>query len=192
MENRMTLKGTIFSALFAAMLVVMSYLNIQLGFSPVPISLENMVIMLAGGILGATYGFFSIFTVIFLTALGLPLLHGNGGLSLILGPTGGFIWMYPISALLIGFFISKIKGKTWRDIVLIFLVVEIFGSLLVYVTGVPWLAHVAGLSAQKALLLGCYPYLLGDAVKAVIATLIIVPVKQVFPISRITGRTAAK
>lgn len=189
MGNRITLKGTVFSALFAAMLVVMSLFNIQLGFSPIPISLENMVIMLAGGILGATYGFFSIFTVIFLTALGLPLLHGSGGLSLILGPTGGFIWMYPLSAWLIGFFVSKVKGKTWRDILLIFLILEVFGSLLLYVAGVPWLAHVAGYSLQKALLQGCYPFLIGDAIKAVIATIIILPIRQVFPISRIIGTT---
>ncbi len=108
-------------------------------------------------------------------------------MSLILGPTGGFIWAYPFAALLIGFFVSRVKGRGVLTFLYTFVVLELFGSLLLYVTGVPWLAHVAKISIDKALVLGCYPYLPGDALKAVLAALIALPVRRVFPVARMTG-----
>ncbi|TDF92328.1 biotin transporter BioY [Paenibacillus piri] len=186
MKMSLNVRGMVFCALFAALLVVSSFLNLHLG-TPVPITLQNLIVMLAGAILGPLYGFCSMALVVVLTALGIPLLHGNGGLPLILGPTGGFIWAYPFAALLIGFAAQRIKGKGPAAFILMFISLELFGSLLLYVTGVPWLAHVAGYSMQKALVAGCYPYLPGDAAKAVIAALIALPVRQVFPIARITG-----
>lgn len=175
----LTLRGIVFSAMFSALLVVLSYVHIPLGFSPVPITLQNLAIMLAGAILGAAYGFYSMLTVVVLVALGLPLLHGQGGLPLILGPTGGFIWMYPFSALVIGLLVSRVRGSGPAVYVKTFLAIAC-GNLLLYVTGVPWLAHFADISIGKALALGCYPYLPGDAAKAVLAAIIAVPVRQMF------------
>ncbi|ULL15033.1 biotin transporter BioY [Paenibacillus sp. H1-7] len=189
--KKISVRGMAFSALFGALFVASSYLNIHLGFTPVPISLQNLAVMLAGAILGPLYGFCSIALVVVLTALGIPLLHGSGGLTLLLGPTGGFIWMYPFAALLIGWFVQRVKGRSLVSLVLVFIIMEVFGSLLLYITGVPWLAHKAGVSLQKAMVLGCYPYLPGDAVKAALAAIILIPVRQVFPISRITGGKTA-
>ncbi|MCR8635069.1 biotin transporter BioY [Paenibacillus radicis (ex Xue et al. 2023)] len=192
MKMKLSLRGMVFSALFAALLVVSSFLNIHLGFTPVPISMQNLAVMLAGAVLGPLYGFFSMALVVVLTAIGIPLLHGSGGLALILGPTGGFIWAYPFAALLIGWAAKRIKGQGPLAFVSLFIVLELFGSLLLYVSGVPWLAHVANYSLQKALAQGCYPYLPGDAVKAVVAALIVIPVRKVFPIARITGTNDTK
>ncbi|WP_028549743.1 biotin transporter BioY [Paenibacillus sp. UNC451MF] len=194
MKNLITTRGIAFSALFGALLVVSSYLNIHLGFTPIPISLENLVVMLTGAILGPLYGFISVALVVVLTAIGIPLLHGSGGFALLLGPTGGFIWAYPFAALLIGWLVKRIKGRGPLTFVFTFLILELFGSLFLYLLGVPWLAHKAGVSLQKAMVMGCYPYLPGDAVKAVLAAIILVPIRQVFPVTRIIGakqRTAA-
>lgn len=188
MARRITVRGVVFSALFAALLSVSSLFNVTLGFTPVPISLETLVVMLAGALLGPVYGFFSMFSLVALAALGLPLFHGAGGMALILGPTGGFIWMYPIAALLIGLAMSRVRGKSVGAFIGAFVILEVFGSLLLYVTGVPWLAHVAHLGLGKALALGCYPYLLGDAVKAFLGAWIILPVRQVWPVQRILGQ----
>lgn len=181
MKSFYHLKGIVFSSLFAALLCVLSLVNIPLGFTPVPISLENFVVMLAGAILGARYGFFSVTLVVILTALGLPLLHGQGGLSLILGPTGGFIWAFPFAALLIGFFTPRIKGNGAVAFSLIFLTIFAFGSLLLYIPGIPWLAHVGQYTLHKSLLLGFYPYIPGDLIKAVVATLITMTFRKMYP-----------
>jgi len=187
LKTALTLRGIVFSSLFSALLVALSMLNIQLGFSPVPITLENFSVMLTGALLGARYGFFSIGLVVGLTALGLPLLHGNGGLGLLLGPTGGYIWAFPFSALLIGWFVPRIKGNKIFVFSMTFLAMFAFGSLLLYITGVPWLAHVARYPLDKALMLGCYPFLPGDIIKALVATAIVMPVRQLFPLQRLIG-----
>ena len=182
---RFSIRGIVFAALFAALLSVLSLANVSLGFTPVPISLENLVVMLAGALLGPVYGCFSMLLVVVLTALGLPLLHGSGGAALILGPTGGFVWMYPVAALCIGLTASRARRMGVGSFLLTFASFELFGSLLLYVTGVPWLGHVARVPLAKALVLGCYPYLPGDAVKAFLAAWVVLPIRQIYPARRL-------
>lgn len=189
MQNKMmkiTIRGIVFSALFAALMVVLSFVNIYLGVNPVPITLENMGPMFAGAFLGPIFGFLSIFLVVFLTALGLPLMHGMSGFSFIFGPTGGFIWMFPISALLTGWFVSRIKGTGIMVYVKVFLAIWLC-ALTVYITGVPWLAHKVNVSFSEAVAMGFTPFILFDTLKAVVATLIVVPVRRIFPVSRLIG-----
>jgi biotin transport system substrate-specific component len=183
----MTLRGVVFSALFAALLCVFSFVRIDIG-TPVPIALENMAVMMAGAFLGAWYGFFSMLLVVVLTAIGLPLLAGGGGLSVVLGYTGGFIVTWPICALLTGWFVTRVKGNGWRQYLLIGIVVEVFGSLFNYVGGVPWLAVTAHMSIAKAMVAGCYPFLLGDLLKAIVTTAIVIPIRNVYPVARLVGR----
>ena len=186
MHFSFNLRGIVFSALFAALLVVFSMVTINLGFSPVPITLQSMAVLLAGALLGARYGFFSMALVVVLTALGLPLLHGNGGLAYLLGPTGGFVFGFPFAALFVGFIVPRIKGNRAFVFVMTFLALEA-GSLLLHVIGVPWLAHVARYSLQKAMIQGSYPFLLGDTIKALAATFIVLTVRRAFPIQRLVG-----
>lgn len=185
---KLTLRGIVFSALFAALVVLFGFISIPLGFTPVPITLQTLAVMLAGGLLGSRYGFFSMALIVVLTAIGFPLLHGTGGLGVLLGPTGGYVFMWPISALLIGWLLPRIRIRGVWGYAASFLVLVLFGSLLLYVSGVPWLAYVTGMSLSKAMVAGCYPYLIGDAIKAAAATLIIASVRQVFPPERLTGQ----
>ncbi|KAA2301254.1 biotin transporter BioY, partial [Clostridioides difficile] len=74
---KLSLRGIVFSALMAAILVLFGYISIPIGFSPVPITLQTLAVMLSGGLLGPLYGFLSVTMVVLLTALGFPLLHGT-------------------------------------------------------------------------------------------------------------------
>lgn len=184
---KLSLRGIVFSALMAAILVLFGYISIPIGFSPVPITLQTLAVMLAGGLLGPLYGFLSVTMVVLLTALGFPLLHGTGGLAVLLGPTGGYVMMWPISALLIGLLLARINIKGVTGLMLAFVVFELFGSLLVYVSGVPWLAYAYKMDLPEAMIQGFYPYIIGDLIKAVFAAIIIAPVRMVFPPQRLTG-----
>ncbi|WP_340016944.1 biotin transporter BioY [Paenibacillus sp. FSL K6-1318] len=184
---KLSLRGIVFSALMAAILVLFGYISIPIGFSPVPITLQTLAVMLAGGLLGPLYGFLSVTMVVLLTALGFPLLHGTGGLAVLLGPTGGYVMMWPISALLIGLLLAKINIKGVTGFILAFIIFELFGSLLVYVSGVPWLAYAYKMDLPEAMIQGFYPYIIGDLIKAVFAAIIIAPVRMVFPPQRLTG-----
>lgn len=177
-QQKNWIRNIVLTALFAALFIVASFIKIPLGASLVPISLQSLAVMLAGGLLGPVYGFLSIFIVIALTATGLPLMNGAGGLAQLLGPTGGFIWLFPVAALLIGWSCNRLfasettpnKQKTFQ----LFTSIFVFGSLLLYVTGVPWLAHFsASLDLKGAIVKGMLPYLPGDLIKAIAATYII-------------------
>lgn len=184
---KLSLRGIVFSALMAAILVIFGYISIPLGFSPVPITLQTLAVMLAGGLLGPLYGFLSIALVVVLTGLGFPLLHGTGGLGVLLGPTGGYVIMWPFAALLMGLFLSKVQIRGFKGFLFAFIIIELFGSLLVYVTGVPWLAYRFSMSLSDAMIQGFYPYIIGDLIKAIFATIIIAPVRLVYPPTRLTG-----
>ncbi len=186
---KLSIRGVVFAALFAALLAVLSFVEIHLPFTQVPITMENIAVMLAGAILGASYGFFSMLLVVVLTALGLPLLHNSGGIGIIIGPTGGYIWAWPICAFITGWFVRRIKGNGALSFIQIFIVAYIFGDLLSYIPGCLWLAHVAHLSLNKALVGGCYPFLPGDALKAILTAAIVLPIRRVYPISRILGQS---
>ncbi|RUS48250.1 biotin transporter BioY [Cohnella sp. AR92] len=169
------IRGMVFTALFAALFIAFSSIKISIGITPVPITLQTLAVMLAGGFLGAAYGFWSITIVLALTATGLPLIHGNGGLSLFYGPTAGFLWMFPVCALFIGWATDLLlrRTRTVGVVRYVFLAVLIYiGDLLSYIGGVPWLAHKIH-SFDKAIEVGMTPFLAGDAIKAVVATLLI-------------------
>ncbi|TJY43081.1 biotin transporter BioY [Cohnella pontilimi] len=182
------IRGIVFTALFSALFITGSFVKVNLGFT-VPFSLQTFAVMLAGGFLGAAYGFWSIFIVVALTTLGLPLMNGAGGFAQVFGPTGGYIWMFPVAAFLVGWASDRLfTGRSRLNpvrIVLLLLAVFVFGVMLVYVTGVPWLAHVSEkLDFQGAVEFGMVKFLLGDTIKAVAATLVIAALRPVLPAIR--------
>jgi biotin transport system substrate-specific component len=178
------IRGIVFVALFAALFIVSSYIKSAPG-AAVPFSLQTFAIMLAGGLLGAIYGFWSIFLVVLLTAIGIPLMNGPGGLAQIFGPTGGFIWMFPVSAFLIGWASDRLFARRAKldipRIALLLAAMLIFGVLLVYVSGLPWLAHVTGMDLSGAVKVGMAPFLLADVIKAAAATFIVTAVRPAVP-----------
>ncbi|MFC4810334.1 biotin transporter BioY [Paenibacillus sp. GCM10023250] len=171
------IRSVVFTALFAALFVAFSFVKVPLWFSAVPITLQTLAVMLAGGLLGAGYGFLSIFIVVLLTAAGLPLLGGSGGISVIFGATGGYIWMFPLSALLIGLASDRLFARAKKlnrgGYILLFLSLVLFSVALAYAGGVPWLAYKAKLSFSAAMTSGCYPFLAGDFIKAAVGTFMI-------------------
>jgi biotin transport system substrate-specific component len=89
--------------------------------------------------------------------------------------------MFSVSALLIGFFAQHIRGKGVTAYILLLITMYVFGSLLLYVTCVPWLAHTANISMSKALSAACYPFLLPDLLKAIIASGVVLTVREYVP-----------
>ena len=101
-------KSLILCSFFAALTGVLSIVSIPLPFSPVPVNLALLSVYLAGGLLGPKNGSISLVVYVLLGAIGLPVFHNlTGGLSILLGPTGGFIIGYIAAAFLVGLFHKK-------------------------------------------------------------------------------------
>ncbi|WAH36624.1 biotin transporter BioY [Alicyclobacillus dauci] len=181
----MRLRGLVFSALFAALFAVISL--VQIHVSVIPITLETLIPVIAGGLLGAWYGALTFIIVLGLDVLGLPLIGGHGGVGVLVGPTAGFIWAWPVCAFLTGLLVSRIKSGQRFEYLWIFLAAFIFGDLISYIPGVLWMRHVVPEYRPwgKALMAGMYPFLPGDFIKTLIAALIVERVRKIYPQRRI-------
>ena len=79
-----------FCALFAALTAILSQIAIPIG--PVPINLATLAVFIAGGLMGPVWGAVSMIVYVALGAVGVPVFAMfTGGISIIVGPTGGYI-----------------------------------------------------------------------------------------------------
>ncbi|WP_438432761.1 biotin transporter BioY [Gorillibacterium sp. sgz500922] len=180
------IRAIAYIALFAAVFVVLSWVSVPLGFTPVPVTLQTLALLLAGSMIGGGYAFLSIALVLALTALGLPLLHGSGGISVFVGPTGGFVWMFPVTAFVVGKLVHRIKGSGPVSILLLTAVMA-FADALLYLTGIPWFAHAAGTSLAEAFSLACVPFIPGDLIKIGAAVTVTVTVRKLNLMPRLSA-----
>ena len=167
-------------AMFAALTAAMAlFPPITLPFLPVPITTQSMGPMLAGAILGARRGAFSMALVVALVAVGLPILSGGrGGLGVFIGPTGGFLLGWVPAAVVIG----ALHAWAWDRLnaPISFLFTAVGGIGVLYAIGVPWAAYNAGLPITKALV-GAALFIPGDLAKAGLTAVIAVTIRRSFP-----------
>ncbi|PTM60006.1 biotin transporter BioY [Desmospora activa] len=169
----------LFAAMFAALTAVAGQIAIPL--PPVPITLQTLVVMLAGSVLGARWGATSIAVLILLAAFGVPVLSGgSGGLAILVGPTAGYIWSWPLAAFLIGWWTERMAPRLhfWR----LALVHFIWGTALINLVGMSWLVLGAGLDWRVALATGVLPFIPGDIIKVLIASSIALSLYRAYPI----------
>jgi len=180
----MKTKDMTYVALFTAVMGALGLVPpIFLSFTPVPITLQTMGVMLAGGILGARLGALSQFIFLCLVAVGIPLLSGGrGGMSVFFSPSAGYLISYIFAAFFIGWTLSKLKTLTFTKV---FITNVMFGILLVYAFGIPVQAMLLHIPFWKSLQLSLV-YIPGDCIKAIIAAYLITKVRKVVTV---TGRS---
>jgi len=154
--------------IFVVLTSLGAFVRIPLPFTPVPLTLQTLFVMLAGAFLGAGLGATSQLGYILLGLSGLPVFTGAGsGFLYILGPTGGYLLGFVFASLFIGRFI-KFFATSPKRIFAIFCLSE----LILLASGALWLKLILGLSFTKAMLLGIVPFIAGDMFKAAAAAFI--------------------
>jgi biotin transport system substrate-specific component len=138
-------------------------------------------IMLTGMLLNWRMAAVSAAVYVLLGLIGVPVFSGfRGGLSVLVGPTGGFILSYVPMAAIISLISSlKIKNK----IVGVFLHISgaIVGLVLCYLLGTTQFTMVTGSSFKNALAICVYPFIVFDLVKTAIAVIVAISVKRALP-----------
>lgn len=154
--------------LLAALAAVAAQIVIPLPFSPVPITLQVFVPLLAGAVLGPYYGALSMVIYMLLGAIGLPVFaKGAAGLGVIIGPLGGYLFGFIAAAFIVGIIVMKTGNTTGKLVIAMS-----SGVLAIYLLGVLQLALVSKLAPAQAILAGAAPFILPDLIKAVIAATI--------------------
>ena len=176
----MSARDLALAALFAAFTCVLGLTPVI----PLPVigttfALQTLGLLLAGGVLGARRGAIAMLLVIAVVAIGLPVLTGGqGGLAKLIGPTAGFIWSYPLGALVTGALVEA----WWPKLTLPRAgLAALAGSVALYPLGQTWLALLLHIPAGLAWWTWVM-YLPGDLAKSVVAGLVIVTVKRAYPL----------
>jgi biotin transport system substrate-specific component len=134
--------------------------------SPVPVTGQTFGVLLVGGALGFRRGLVSVGIYVLIGLIGLPFFaDGKGGTSVILGATGGYIVGFVAAGALVG----RLAELGWDRRIVGAIGAMLIGNALIYLIGVPWLMTVAHLDLAAGIREGLTPFLLGDALKLVLA-----------------------
>lgn len=159
------MKKITFTALFAAILCVISPFTIPLGV--IPISLATFGVYLSGAVLGFRRGCAAVLIYIALGAAGLPVFSGfSGGVAKICGVTGGYIIGYILCAAAIGLITERKSGFIFYPVSMI------IGTVLCYTFGTAWFIYLTHTNLYAALFTCVIPFLIGDAIKIAAASIV--------------------
>ena len=165
----MSLIKDIISVLFFAVLTGISAgLKVEIG--SVPITMQTLIVLLSGAYLGSKKGGISQLAYLITGITGIPWFARGGGLSYILSPTFGYLIGFIPASYIVGLLIKK--NKNTFNIIKSFIV----GNFFIYSFGILWLLRIFDLS--KALTVGLYPFIVGDALKIFLAIIILKNIKQ--------------
>jgi biotin transport system substrate-specific component len=147
---------------------------------PVPITGQTFAVLFVGATLGVTRAVLSMVLYLVIGLLGLPVFapQANGshitGLAALLGPTGGYLIGFILAVAFVGWLAQREWDRKWLRTLLAF----VGGTVLIYAVGLPWLyvvvnnLHVPN-PLPYTLANGLYPFLIGDALKAIFAAVLL-------------------
>ncbi len=151
------------AVVFAIATAISAKIQVSLPLTPVPFTFQPLMVLLAGGLLGARLGAASQVLYLAAGALGIPAFAFGGGAAYLLGPTGGYLLAYPLAAAVVGALV--------RPGVLRTLLGMLAGLAVIYAGGIAWLAVLFGGGAVFAL--GLEPFILADLVKAALGSVVV-------------------
>jgi biotin transport system substrate-specific component len=143
-------------------------ITLPLPFTPVPLTLQNFGVLLVGLMLGSRRGFATLALYLAEGAVGLPVFNpmGLGGLSQLLGPTGGFLLAYPFVAGLAGWIMER-GEKTFARAA----AAGVLAEVVLFGGGISWLAVLTNSFAQ-AVRFGLYWFVFAEVIKVMLAAAI--------------------
>jgi biotin transport system substrate-specific component len=166
----MKTRKLVFTALMAALTAVGAFIRIPVG--PVPITLQFLFTAMAGILLGPRWGALSQLVYVALGLVGVPIFTQGGGFGYVFQPSFGFLLGLIPCAWLIGL----IAQKHTKPLALAGACVA--GLAVLYLIGVPYMALILnvylgkGMDTSAILSAGMLPFLPGDALKILVASLL--------------------
>jgi biotin transport system substrate-specific component len=157
------LRALLLAVLGSALLTISA--KIEVPFYPVPMTMQTLVVLLLGMAFGARLATATVLLYLAEGAVGLPVFAGTPergiGIAYMLGPTGGYLVGFVLSAAITGWLTER--RRDWQALVL----AVTAGSIVVFIPGVLWLAHLIGF--EQSIAHGLMPFLWGTLVKGAIA-----------------------
>ena len=137
-----------------------SYISIP--FWPVPVTMQTFAVLMVGALYGWRLGGITVLAWLLEAALGMPVLAGGkGGIAPFIGPTAGYLFAFPVGAMLMGWLAAR--GWNGTHPLRAFWAMLLCTTLIVLLGGA-WLSALIG--PAKGWQLGVLPFLIGDVLKS--------------------------
>lgn len=178
-----TVRNMAFIAVMAALICVAAPWSVPMP-GLVPVSLATFAVYLAGSLLGWKKGTIAVLIYVLLGAVGLPVFSGGaGGFAKLFGVTGGYIVGYIPCALISGLFVDLFYKKNASKNPFVngawaIPVGMIAGTVVLYALGTVWFVIARGVTLEVALASCVVPFLIGDTIKIICATVITVMLRD--------------
>jgi biotin transport system substrate-specific component len=156
-------------ALFVTLLTLSARVRIELPGVPAPVTLQTLVVLMTGMILGPRQGAIAVLSYLGLIAIGLPLDSRGLGTAAFIGPTAGYLIAFPMAAFVSGMAyqaegLKRLLGN---------LMLGLAATLLIYALGVMGLQSIYQYDINKAITLGVMPFVVVDLAKIVVAAVLV-------------------
>lgn len=150
----------------AALTALLAQVRVLVPFSPVPLTGQTLAVLLGAAALGPWRAVAAQGLYVAVGLLGLPVFTGwESGLAHASGITGGYLAGFVVASAVVGALASRGADRRPVSTALAFAA----GTLTIYLVAVPWLMVVTGAGLTTAVWQGAGVFLLGDAVKALLA-----------------------
>ncbi|MFH1458137.1 MAG: biotin transporter BioY [Candidatus Omnitrophota bacterium] len=155
-------------AVFVILTALGAFVRIPLPFTPVPITLQTLFVLLGAVSLGRGLGALTQCLYISLGLLGAPIFsQAASGLGYLVGPTAGYLLGFVLASFFAGHFIKFARHNAFSILAVVFA-----ADIILLLCGTLWLKILFGYPLAKALMMGFLPFIPGDLLKALAATLI--------------------
>lgn len=157
----------------ANLIALLAQVSIPVG--PVPITGQTLGITIVGFALGRNAAVSALLLYLYEGALGLPVFAGGGsGFASFFGPSGGYLFGFVCAAGILGHFSDKgVLKSFWKTIA-----VAIAATVAIYVPGLIQLSNFV--PEGTVFQYGLYPFIPGGIIKAVLASVLVVPAYRFF------------
>jgi biotin transport system substrate-specific component len=155
------------------LLVLCAHIVIPLPWTPVPVTGQTFGVLFVAVLLGARRGAITLILYLLEGAAGLPVFQPLGlpGLARFAGPTAGYLFSYPLAALVTGWLVergakirgSRVGGSRLAGLSLVGALIS--GEAIIFACGCAWLALFLGMGWSVALSQGALPFVSGETIK---------------------------
>jgi biotin transport system substrate-specific component len=151
---------------YAGLVGLTAQVTIRLPFTPVPITGQTFGVLVGAMTLGWRRGLAGMLLYLVVGIAGFPwFAGGSGGLAVLSAASFGYLLAFPLAAALVGRLAELRLDRTpWGTVAAM-----AAGNLVIYAGGLTWLVVALHLDPIRAILLGAVPFLLGDAIKILLA-----------------------
>ena len=180
--RRFTTTDLALVAAFAALISAFAYLGgIPVGGAGVNITLQTFGIVLAGCALGPVRGFLAVALYLALGAVGLPVFSGHSsGLGVFTGISAGYLWSFPVAALVAGLLVRWAARSNGHTRALIIFLCAVPATLVNHAAGIAGMKLQADVSWSTAATWDA-PFWVGDVLKIAVVALVAAEVHRAFP-----------